>query len=318
MNSSFTREIAHCRADVYRSIRDFFAAKSVLEVETPILSKGISTDPNIDVFSTRFERFANDPADETFFLQTSPELHMKRLLTQGFPSIFQITKVFRNSEQGNRHNPEFSMLEWYRIGFSMERLIDEALELCMKLIKEYPVISKSYQQVFAESIGIDPLKSSLKELTSFAQARSPAPPAFASYTDGLQFIMAAHVEPTFPMDTFIAIHHYPAAQAVLSMIDQNDSRTAKRFEIYLNGHELGNGYEELLSWEENEKRMQEDNQRRKALGKPELPVDKNFIDAMRKGMPACSGIAIGLDRIIMLKIGATSIKDVLAFPWEIA
>lgn len=303
---------------MYHRIRAFFLEREVLEVETPILSKGISTDPHLDAFSTHYQKSLQDIPGKIFYLQTSPELHMKRLLADGFSSIFQITKVFRNGESGRLHNPEFSMLEWYRIGFSMERLINEALDLCMILIKECPVISKSYQQAFMDSIQIDPLKASIKNLMEFAQSRSPAPPDFSSVTDTLQFIMSAHVEPTFPVNTFIVIHHYPAAQAVLSMIDEKDPRTAKRFEIYLNGHELGNGYEELLSGEENAMRMKEDNGRRKAMSKPELPVDKNFIDAMKKGIPACSGIAMGLDRILMLRSGAISINEVLAFPWDVA
>jgi elongation factor P--(R)-beta-lysine ligase len=313
----YTPETARLRAAVRERVRRFFAGRNVLEVETPVLSRGCSTDAHIDVFATQFqpEGVAPGSGGIALYLQTSPEMHMKRLLCQGFTDIFQISRVFRNGEAGRLHNPEFSMLEWYRRGFSMEQLVDEVAALCGTLLGERPVVLKSYQQAFVDAVGIDPLACTLADVRALCNRRAVEPPPLGDLTDGLQFVMSQLVEPTLPADSFVFVHGFPAEQAVLAVLDEKDPRTARRFELFHHGLELANGWQELADWQENERRLTEENVKRRARGRPALPVDQRFIAALKQGLPACSGVALGLDRVIMLAAGALSVGESLAFPW---
>jgi lysyl-tRNA synthetase class 2 len=311
----FTPEMARFRADCNQKIRRFFAKRGVLEVETPVLSRGVSTDCHIDVFSADYFPYSKSIASR-MFMQTSPEFHMKRLLAEGFGDIFQLARVFRNGEQGRFHNPEFTMLEWYRIGFSMEQLITETEHLCSELLGVFPVVKKRYRDIFLAASGLDPLVVSYGDCLSFCRIKNLSVPSLSSVTDLFQFIMAHYIEPSLPKNTLVFITHFPAQQATLAKLDPHDARVALRFEVYLNGVELGNGYEELADWQENKRRLEEENQKRSEAQKFPLPVDENFIEALRKGIPPCSGIAMGVDRLIMFAAKLKCIGDVIAFDWE--
>jgi len=241
---------------------------------------------------------------------------MKRLLAAGYGDIFQIGKVFRDGERGRLHNPEFTMLEWYRAGRSMFDLMDETAEIITAVLGGKKVFKKKYAEVFAEATGIDPLSTTMQAVADACAAQGKSPPRFTALTDALQFAMAEIVEPRLPHDALVFIYHYPADQAALAVLKPDDPRVAKRFEAYCGAMELANGFEELVDWKENERRQHGENARRAALGKAALPVDSSFIDALKNGLPPCSGVAVGLDRLIMLALGKKTIGEVMAFPWE--
>jgi len=241
---------------------------------------------------------------------------MKRLLAAGYRDIFQIGKVFRNGERGRIHNPEFTMLEWYRIDRDMFSCMDETAALINAVLGEKKIIKKNYAELFMEATGIDPLTAGLQKVIECCASQGRIPPEFATLTDALQFAMAELVEPGFPADALVIVHHYPADQAVLAMLEPGDQRVAKRFEVYCGGCELANGFEELVDWKENERRQEEENEKRAAPGKETLPVDRLFVDEIKKGLPPCSGVALGLDRLIMLALKKKSIDDVVPFAWE--
>jgi elongation factor P--(R)-beta-lysine ligase len=311
-------ETAIKRAEIIRTIRDFFTSRNVLEVETPVVSHGTPTDCHSDLFSTAYHPAGarKQAGNETVYLRTSPEFHMKRLLASGYRDIFQIGKVFRNGERGRIHNPEFTMLEWYRTDRDMSACMDETAALISAVLGKKKIIKKNYAELFMEATGIDPLGGSLRAVIECCASRGKIPPEFATLTDALQFAMAELVEPGFPADALVIVHHYPADQAVLAMLEPGDQRVAKRFEVYSGGCELANGFEELVDWKENERRQQEENAKRAACGKEQRPVDQAFIDALKKGLPPCSGVALGLDRLIMLALKKQSIDEVLPFAWE--
>lgn len=314
---------ARFRAEALRKIRDFFRARGVLEVETPIASRGVSLDCHIDVFAARFHSggFASGAdAGEPFWLQTSPEPHMKRLLVAGFPDIWQASRAFRNGERGCVHNPEFTMLEWYRRDFSLSMLMEETEALCLLVAGPRPVLRKTYREAFSEALGADPLAIPAEEvarLPAVAEAL-PAGHVFASKADALDFAMSHVVELLFPKNALVTVHGFPIEQAMQSQPDPDDPRLARRFEVYGGGMELGNGYLELLDPGEYEIRFDEENRKRKAVGKPELPKDPRLLAALRQGLPPCAGVAVGLDRLLMAGLGAGDIGSVLNFPWDLA
>ena len=309
---------AQKRAALMRHIRDFFAARNIVEVETPILSYASSIDRHIDVFSSEYSPFVGTSAGkrERLYHRTSPEFHMKRLLAAGYGDVYQIGKVFRDTELGRIHNPEFTMLEWYRMGWTMEELITETIDCIAAILGEKKVVRKTYAEAFLEATGLDPLETSIEAVCGICASRAIATPAFSTLTDALQFAMTAIVEPSLPSDAVAVISHYPADQAALAVIDDRDPRTAKRFEVYFGGIELANGFEELGNARENEFRQRAENKERRKLGKEELPLDRNFLSALAGGLPPCSGVALGLDRFVMLALGEKSIEAVLTFPWK--
>ncbi len=308
---------AQKRAAILSRIRDFFASRNVIEVETPILSSACSIDCHLDVFSAEYSPVPGAPAQkrERVYHRTSPEFHMKRLLAAGYGDIYQIGKVFRNGELGRIHNPEFTMLEWYRTCWNMEALIDETVDCIAAILGRRKVLKTTYADAFTAT-GIDPLATSIEEVRTVCVSRNLAVPPLPTVTDALQFAMAAIVEPSLPPDAITAISLFPADQSVLAVIDKNDPRVAKRFEVYYGSIELANGFEELADAHENELRQQEENARRRSLGKDELPLDQRFLAALESGLPPCSGVALGLDRLIMLATGEKTLGSVLAFPWE--
>ncbi len=317
--NEFSVQSARLRAAVYERIRAFFKSRDVLEVETPIMSRGISTDCHLDIFSTFFhpDGFSQTENSTPLFLQTSPELLMKRLLSDGFPDIYQLCKVFRNGEQGRIHNPEFTMLEWYRRDFTMSDFMNEVYALCISVLGKKKSQFIRYENVFSTTTELNPLKSSFDELLSFCKKKGTDPVHCSSKTDLLNFMMSEYVEPAMDQDTLVFVHDFPREQAVFARINPNDHRTALRFELYHKGLELCNGWEELAGADckEIQSRMELENTLRAQRGKPLLPVNDNFLDAAGM-LPACSGAALGVDRLVMVALGVRYIDGVLSFDFK--
>lgn len=312
----FTIETARRRAAMMARIRDFFRERNVMEVETPLLCHGALADCHIDLFVSEYVLPGADGRGdgETVYLQSSPEMCMKRLLSAGFPDVYQIGRAFRNGELGRLHNPEFTMLEWYRIGFDMRRMIDETVALLEELCEPSAVITVSYRDLFLSTVGIDPLGTSVPELTALFSDNEVPP--FTSVSDGLVFTMAMKIEPAMRHDALTVVHGYPADQAVLSRLDDNDSRVARRFEMYFRGMELANGFEELTDTKENEARLETENRKRLGLGKTPVAAGRFFSGDIAKGMPRCSGVAVGLDRVMMATMPGSPVEEVVSFGWK--
>ncbi|MBR9871571.1 MAG: EF-P lysine aminoacylase GenX [Gammaproteobacteria bacterium] len=302
------------RAQQLAYVRGFFCERDVLEVETPVLGRHGVTDLNLDGIPAEVKAAGVQGG----WLQTSPEYPMKRLLAAGSGCIYQIARVFRNGERGRRHNPEFSMLEWYRVGMDDQALMAEVSDLvCGWLGCERPD-QVSYRQAVMASAGFDPMEISDTDLKQYCEQWLEAEQlADLSRNDCLDLVMSFAVEPTLGLERPVFITRYPAAQAALARVSREHGHpVAHRFELYINGLELCNGYWELTDPDEQRLRFDADNQQRKAAGKPEMAVDEAFMAALNAGLPDCSGVALGLDRLLMLKVGAKAIEEVLAFPIE--
>ncbi|WP_439239766.1 MULTISPECIES: elongation factor P--(R)-beta-lysine ligase [unclassified Lonepinella] len=300
------------RAKIMAEIRRFFSERGVLEVETPILSEFGVTDVHLSTFSTEFTAPFNAQS-KTLWLNTSPEYHMKRLLAAGSGAIFQLCHVFRNEEAGQRHNPEFTMLEWYRPFFDMYRLINEVDDLLQNILDCEPAESLSYQFVFQEYVGLDPLSASKAELVNKAKQHHFICDETEERDTLLQFLFSEVVEPKIGQDRPVAIYHFPASQAALAQISSEDHRVAERFEFYYKGLELANGFHELTDAHEQANRFEQDNQLRQKLGLPTRAIDTRLLAALQAGMPNTSGVALGVDRLIMIALGAERIEQVLSF-----
>ena len=298
------------RACLYRQIRAFFHARGILEVETPALSQAGNTDPAINSLPV------NTP-EGLRYLHTSPEYPMKRLLAAGSGDIYQICKVWRQDESGRKHNPEFSMLEYYRVGFSYRQLMQEVAELLHELV---PHISQppdfvSYRQCFLESLGIDPHVADSHELSACARGLGLDMAGELSLQGWRDLLFSHHIEAGFPTDRFTFVYHYPATQAALARTRQEDGNTvAERFEVYLGPLELGNGYQEQTDAEKNRQILHADAEER---SQP-VPVDTRFLAALQAGMPFSAGIAIGLDRVLLCHLQETRLDRVISFAWEMA
>ena len=303
------------RAKIIAEIRRFFSDRGLLEVETPILSEFGVTDVHLSTFSTEFASPLT-PESKQLWLATSPEYPMKRLLAAGSGPIFQLCKVFRNEEAGNKHNPEFTMLEWYRPFFDMYRLINEVDDLLQDILDCPAAESVSYQFIFQEHVGLDPLSASVDDLIEKAKDNNLVDAENCDRDTLLQFLFSMVVEPKIGHDRPIAVYHFPATQAALAQISSEDLRVAERFEFYYKGLELANGFTELTDAVEQKHRFDQDNQLRKSLNLPEINIDTRFIDALKAGMPNSSGVALGVDRLIMIALGATTIKEVISFTIE--
>lgn len=311
------------RAKVLSLIRSFFLARDVIEVETPLFSSATITDPHLDPFMTQFNYSADSHCSESTILyaQTSPEFAMKRLLASGYGSCYQICKALRHEQQGRYHNPEFTMLEWYRLDFNHFELMDEVEELLQLILNCSTVEKISYQKLFIGKINIDPLNTSRGELIaviSSAGKLSDWLEREESTDTLLQFIMAELIEPNIGVDTPCFVYDFPASQASLAKISLEDPRVAERFECYYKGIELANGFHELTDVEQQKLRFVKDNELRQQLGMDKRAIDDNFISALAYGLPECSGVALGIDRLIMLTLSANKIDDVITFPISIA
>jgi lysyl-tRNA synthetase class 2 len=302
------------RAQALATTRDFFRARHVLEVETPLMINAPVSDVNIG--SVRVQMPGRD---QTLYLHTSPEYAMKRLLAAGSGDIFQICHVFRAAERGRQHNPEFTMVEWYRLGFSLEDLMREVAALACELLgRNLPVEFLSYRDALGRHAGFDPFAVDDNTLRSATQSLG-LDPAAASATgrdELLDLIMGAQVGPALGAGTLTFVHRYPATQAALARLDTDDSRLALRFELYHQGVELANGYHELTNLAEQRMRFNSDQQGRKARGLPSAALDQHLLAALEAGLPDCAGVALGFDRVMMLAVAASHIDEVLAFPLE--
>jgi lysyl-tRNA synthetase class 2 len=303
------------RTKLYSVVRTFFAERGVLEVETPILSEAGNTEPNIESFSTMFGGHVAAGSGERW-LRTSPEHALKRLVASGVGDCYEIGRVFRNGEAGRRHNPEFTMLEWYRVGFDHRRLMRETAALVLATLASKgwsaDVVETSYRDLFA-GLGIDPLVAPIDALR-VPLAEFGIDPAGLSRDDWLDLLITHRIQPAFPKDRITVVYDFPASQCALAKIRDGDPPVAERFELFLGTYELANGYHELTDANEQRARFENDNARRRARGQRDVPIDARFLDALPQ-MPACAGVALGIERLLMHLADTDDIADVIAFPF---
>ncbi|KYN25709.1 poxB regulator PoxA [Vibrio cidicii] len=307
------------RAALIARIRQFFAQRNVLEVDTPAMSHATVTDVHLHTFQTQFVG-PGYAQGSPLFLMTSPEFHMKRLLAAGSGCIYQLGKAFRNEENGRYHNPEFTMLEWYRVGFDHHQLMDEMDDLLQLVLQCGAAERMTYQQAFSTVLGVCPLEGTMAELKSVAARLGLSDIAEAEEDRDtlLQLLFSIGVEAKIGQQVPAFVYDFPASQAALAKINQNDPRVADRFEVYFKGIELANGFHELDNAQEQLRRFEQDNHKRVEMGLAEQPIDYHLIAALQSGLPECAGVALGVDRLIMLALGCDHIDQVTAFPFPIA
>lgn len=315
---SATREQLVLRSRLLAATREFFARRAVLEVETPLLVNAGVTDVNLRPVALRL-------GEREMFLHTSPEYAMKRLLAAGSGDIYQICRVVRGDERSALHNPEFTLLEWYRLGMSMEALIVEVAALLDALAaaagrRARPLVHKTYREACCEMLQIDPLECTDAALRERAISEGLDRHSAESLArDGLlDFLVGSVIGPQLGRGDWLALTHYPASQAALATLDPLDPRVALRFEIYADGVELANGFQELADAREQRARFASDNAQRAAQALPLIEADERLLAALEHGLPACSGVALGFDRAMMIMSGAPRIDAVMAFPTESA
>ncbi|MGJ8662900.1 MAG: EF-P lysine aminoacylase EpmA [Marinicella sp.] len=308
------------RAFLLAEIRSFFRRKKVLEVNTPILSSAGNTDVQIDMFNS--QALATD--QDSSYLRTSPEFFHKRLLASGAGDIFEMAQVFRRGERTRLHNPEFTLLEWYRTGFTLQDLMSEVIELIQYLCTQFKlevlaVESISYQQLFERYVQLNPFATSLEALRQMCLQNGYSGSEL-SRVEALDFLFAVVIQPAIEKSKDcsegLLIYHFPVEMAALAQVHPQQSDRCLRFEFLWRGIELANGYEELTDADEQLKRFLADNDLRKYHGKPELPIDQNLIQALSAGMPDCSGVALGVERLMMCLLGCQSIDQVMGFTAE--
>ena len=300
------------RAELLAATRDFFGARGLLEVETPMLVGAAVTDTHLESVPARV-------GERTMHLHTSPEYAMKRLLAAGSGDIWQLCRVARGDERSRLHNPEFTLLEWYRCGWPVAQLIEEVAALLDALCvrsggARRPLVVQRYADAFRDLFGVDPLTASDAVLGDLA--RDAGLEGDAARDDLLDFLVGAKLGPTLGRGEWLALTHWPASQAALARLDPADPRTALRFEVYADGIELANGFEELADAREQAARFSADNAARRARGLPEHAADRRLLAALAAGLPPCSGVAVGFDRAVMVATGARSIDEVIAFTTE--
>ena len=303
------------RARLYTLIREFFAARGVLEVETPILSAGGNTEPNIESFRTRFCGPVAGGSGERW-LRTSPEFALKRLLAEGVGDCYELGRVFRNGEAGARHNPEFTMLEWYRVGWDHRRLAEETVALVQAALglvqQQAEVRVLGYRELYLGALGVDPLRDAVERLRA-ALGEGVIDPQGLERDDWLDLLMTHRLQPHFPRGRITVIHDWPASQCALARIRADDPPVAERFEVYLGPYELANGYHELTDAAEQRGRFERDNARRRLRGQAEVPIDEHLLAALAAGLPACAGVALGVERLLMCLAGTDDLRGLLAF-----
>ncbi|RSD33069.1 elongation factor P--(R)-beta-lysine ligase [Vibrio pectenicida] len=305
------------RATLLQKIRQFFSDRSVLEVDTPALSHAAVTDIHLHAFETNFVG-PNFAKGQALYLMTSPEFHMKRLLAAGSGCIYQICKSFRNEESGRYHNPEFTMLEWYRVGFNHHQLMDEMDQLMQLILKVKPASRMTYQQAFLDVLGVCPLEAPMSDLREVANNLGLGDIAQDEKDRDtvLQLLFSVGIETKIGQQQPAFVYDFPASQAALSKISLKDPRVAERFEVYFKGVELANGFHELDSADEQLQRFEEDNHKREHLGLSTQPIDYQLIQALEAGLPKCAGVALGIDRLMMLAAQEEHIEQVMAFPFN--
>ncbi len=307
------------RAAIVQTIRQFFAQRNVMEVDTPAMSHATVTDIHLHTFQTEFVGPGYADGRKLYFM-TSPEFHMKRLLAAGSGCIYQICKSFRNEENGRYHNPEFTMLEWYRVGFDHHQLMDEMDAMLQLVLQCGQAERMTYQQAFLKVLGVCPLEASMAELKTAAASLGLSD--IADPEDDrdtlLQLLFSVGVEEKVGQSVPVFVYDFPASQAALAKINAQDPRVADRFEVYFKGIELANGFHELDNPKEQLKRFEEDNAKRIEMGIATQPIDHHLIAALESGLPQCAGVALGVDRLIMLSLECDHIDQVTAFPFPIA
>lgn len=292
------------RAELLDRVRAFFAERGVLEVQTPVLTEAGVTDVHIESVATESPRG---------WLRTSPEYCHKRLLAAGLGDFYELGPVFRRGETGRHHQPEFTLLEWYRRGWPWQRLAGEVADLIHTAMAsdstDWPVRWLSWNRCFVETLGLDALAADTAEIPQYADDA----PAGLDRDALLDWLFATRIQPAFPERTITVVHDYPASQAALARLSPDDTRVAERFEVYAGSGELANGYRELIDADEQRARFARDNRIRRADGRTEMPVDEKLLDALAAGLPECSGVALGFDRLLMTALGASSIEQAVSF-----
>ena len=305
---SASLDTLRARAQLFAQIRAFFAQRGVLEVDTPVLSAHATVDVHIDSLRTTDARW----------LQTSPEFPMKRLLAAGAGPIWQLCHVFRAGDEGRHHNPEFAMLEWYRPGWDHHRLMDEVAELLAAAGAPAAAARRlTYREAWREHAGVDPFDASEAALAQALRGHAAPPAAAALDRDGwLDFGMGCVVGPRLGRDAPCFVHDFPATQAALARVRAGQPPLAERFELFWQGLELANGFHELADAREQQRRFQADQARRLELGKVAPPFDANLLAALEAGLPDCAGVALGVDRLLMLLLGLPDVASAMAFDWS--
>lgn len=310
------------RADLLARIRGFFARRDVLEVETPALSAAAIPDPHLASFAVHYTG-PGPRHGQTLYLHTSPEFPMKRLLAAGSGCIYQIARVFRDGEAGRRHNPEFTLLEWYRVGFDHHRLMSEVAELVAELLAGRLALAEperlSYREIFERHLGLDPHRATVAELAAVAKTQNVSIPLGMPVDDPdpwLDLLLTHCIEPELGRGRLTFVHDYPVTQAALARVRPGDPPVGERFELYLHGVELANGFHELSDAGEQRRRFAAENAARRGMGWPEMPIDQHLLAALDTGLPECAGVALGFDRLVMLAAGKTALAEALAFSFE--
>ncbi len=305
----------HMRAAWLKQIRTFFDARNVLEVETPILAPTTVTDPHIDSLKCRFRH-------RDYYLQTSPEFHMKRLLAAGSGPIYQISRVLRDDGPGRLHNPEFTLLEWYRPGFDQARLMQEIYELLARLCEpesanwDQNIAVISYRDLFGKYTDIDPLEEDMTAFLAWCDSSDHECPIDTtdSWDTALNWALSIVIQPQ--MKGLCFVKDYPADQAALAKVSTEDPRISRRFELYADGIEIANGFEELTDAKEQRRHFERDNRQRRLYGQEPIAIDEQFLAALEHGIPDTSGVALGLDRLLLWSSDVKSIRRTMTFGWQ--
>jgi lysyl-tRNA synthetase class 2 len=306
-------EALRLRADTLAKIRTFFADRKVLEVETPLLAGAPVTDLHLHALSCRYRGPGVD-GGRTLYLQTSPEFAMKRLLAASSGPIYQICRAFRDGEAGRRHNPEFTILEWYRPGWDHHRLMDEVDELLETTLGSRSAERLTYAAAFNRYAGVDVFADTDNSLRARVEELGVTSVDALSRDDLLDLVLTHVIEPRLGHSQPTFIHDYPASQAALAKVRDGEAPLAERFEVFVEGVELANGYHELNDPAEQRRRFEADIEARRERGLPEVPIDEHLLAALEHGIPDCAGIALGVDRLLMIALGTRDLTEVLAFP----
>lgn len=311
---SATIDTLRQRAAMLRTIRTFFHKRNILEVETPTLAQATITDPHLHSLQTDIT-YPGTATAQRYYLQTSPEFHMKRLLAAGSGPIFQLCKAFRNDEAGCLHNPEFTMLEWYRPGFNHHQLMDEMDELLQLVLQCSSAQRITYRDLFQQYLAIDIATATLTDLKKLAKQQLGTITFDDDNKDTwLNLLMSHCVEPQLGQQQPCFVYDYPATQSALAKIRDDDYPVAERFEVYVDGLELANGFHELTDANEQRQRFEQDNKQRQLQQLPTQPIDDYFLQALEAGLPDCAGVALGIDRLLMLHGQYNNLADVISFP----
>jgi elongation factor P--(R)-beta-lysine ligase len=305
-------EILHRRAELYARIRHFFANRNILEVETPILASSCAPENGIDPFVTHYHGSNSRP----LYLQSSPELAMKRLLAAGSGAIFQLTHAFRNGEAGRWHNPEFSILEWYRPDFNQDLLMNEVAEFLCEVADFPPAHRCSYRHLFQQTLHFDPLDIPLAKLRALVYQKTAYNADQTDRDTCLQLILSHCIEPSLGFDAPVMVYDFPASQAALARLNPHDPQVASRFEVYFKGIELANAFHELTDPIEQRQRFEKEISFKNQENTIYSPLDERFLAALEAGLPDCAGVAIGIDRLLMLITNSKTLDEVLTFSIE--